>query len=86
MNTGHRGSLTTAHANGAYHALLRVETMALMAGVELPLAAVREQVRRGIDLVVHQERDAAGRRRVIEIAELDPDGPEPYALRRLPLT
>jgi len=86
MNTGHRGSLTTAHANGAYHALLRVETMALMAGVDLPLAAVREQVRRGIDLVVHQERDAEGRRRVVEIAEVDPDGPEPYALRRLPLT
>ena len=56
MNTGHRGSLTTAHANGAYHALLRVETMALMGGVDLPLAAIREQIRRGVDLVVHQER------------------------------
>ena len=86
MNTGHRGSFTTAHANGAYHALLRIETMALMAGVDLPLAAVREQVRRGIDIVVHQERDAQGRRRVVEIAELDPEGPPPYALRLLPLT
>src|SRR5207244_2199595 len=45
MNTGHRGSLTTAHANGPYHALLRIETTALMGGIDLPLAARREQVR-----------------------------------------
>ncbi len=70
MNTGHRGSLTTAHANGAYHALLRVETMALMAGVDLPLTAIREQIRRGIDVVVHQERGDDGRRRITEIAEM----------------
>src|SRR5205823_1834566 len=55
MNTGHRGSLTTAHANGPYHALIRLETMALMAGVDIPLAAVRDQIRHGIDVVVHQE-------------------------------
>src|SRR6059058_2666580 len=60
MNTGHRGSLTTVHANGPYEALLRVETMALMAGVELPLEAIREQIRRGIDVIVHQERDPSG--------------------------
>src|SRR5881296_1565268 len=74
MNTGHRGSLTTAHANGAYHALLRVETMALMGGIDLPLAAIREQIRRGIDIVVHQERDASGTRRIVEVMQL---GPEP---------
>ncbi|MBI3522433.1 MAG: CpaF family protein [Chloroflexi bacterium] len=81
MNTGHRGSLTTAHANGPYHALLRLETMALMAGVDLPLAAVREQIRRGIDLVVHQERDGDGRRRITHVAEIDPEGSADYQLR-----
>ncbi|HEV8229033.1 MAG TPA: CpaF family protein [Candidatus Limnocylindria bacterium] len=83
MNTGHRGSLTTAHANGAYHALLRVETMALMAGVDLPLAAIREQIRRGIDLVVHQERTDDGRRRITEIAEMGSAGGDAYELRPL---
>ena len=81
MNTGHRGSLTTAHANSAYHALLRLETMALMGGIDLPLRAIREQIRRGIDIVVHQERDPAGARRVVEIAELDPEDAETYRLR-----
>ena len=85
MNTGHRGSLTTAHANGAYHALIRLETMALRAGVDIPLAAVREQIRRGIDLVVHQERDASGRRCIVEIAELDHDDPSGYVLRAVPV-
>jgi pilus assembly protein CpaF len=80
MNTGHRGSLTTAHANGAYHALIRVETMALMGGVDLPLAAIQEQIRRGVEIVVHQERDAQGLRRVIEIAELAADRGSPYEL------
>jgi len=80
MNTGHRGSLTTAHANGARHALMRIETMALMAGIDLPLEAVREQIRRGIDVVVHQERDASGARRITEIAELSADRGAPYEL------
>ncbi len=83
MNTGHRGSLTTCHANGTSHALMRVETMALMAGIDLPLEAIREQIRRGIDLVVHQERDADGVRRVVEIAELASDRGDPYILRRI---
>src|SRR5207245_7802169 len=60
MNTGHRGSLTTAHANSAAHSLMRIETMALMGGIDLPLEAIREQIRRGIEVVVHQERDASG--------------------------
>jgi pilus assembly protein CpaF len=81
MNTGHRGSLTTAHANGAYHALIRLETMALMAGIDIPIDAVREQIRRGIDLVVHQERDADGRRRIVQIAEVDDGRGDPYVLR-----
>jgi len=80
MNTGHRGSLTTAHANGAPHALMRIETMALMGGIDLPLEAIREQIRRGIDVVVHQERDASGVRRIVEIAELSPERADPYTL------
>jgi pilus assembly protein CpaF len=86
MNTGHRGSLTTAHANSAFHALLRLETMALMGGIDLPLAAIREQIRHGIDLVVHQERDAGGRRRIVEVCELGTDGGETYRLRDVPLS
>ncbi len=74
MNTGHRGSLTTAHANGPYHALLRVETMALMGGVDLPHAAIREQVRQGIDLVVHQERGDDGGRRILSVHETVREG------------
>ena len=85
MNTGHRGSLTTAHANGPYHALLRIETMALMGGIDLPLPAIREQIRRGIDIVVHQERDASGVRRIVEVMELlpEPGSDDSYALRPL---
>jgi pilus assembly protein CpaF len=83
MNTGHRGSLTTAHANGAPHALMRIETMALMGGIDLPLEAIREQIRRGIDVVVHQERDAGGVRRVVEIAELSSERGDPYTLTRV---
>jgi pilus assembly protein CpaF len=81
MNTGHRGSLTTAHASSAYRALLRLETMAMMAGLDLPLGAIQEQIRRGIEIVVHQERGADGRRRIVEIAEMDPDAVGGYRLR-----
>ena len=82
MNTGHRGSLTTVHANGAYEALLRLETMTLMADVALPHAAVREQIRRGIDLVVHQERTSDGRRRITQVVEMA-ETHEDYVLRDL---
>ncbi|TMD62179.1 MAG: CpaF family protein [Chloroflexi bacterium] len=77
MNTGHRGSLTTAHANGPYHALLRIETMALMGGIDLPLVAIREQVRQGIDLVVHQERGDDGVRRIVAVHETTREGERP---------
>ncbi len=83
MNSGHRGSLTTAHANGPYHALMRLETMALMAGVDIPLAAIREQIGHGIDVIVHQERDAAGRRRIVQVAELDGCVDGSYAIREV---
>jgi pilus assembly protein CpaF len=70
LNTGHDGALSTVHANSPGDALARLETLALMAGVGLPHAAIAEQVRRGVDLVVHLERDAGGARRVTEIAEV----------------
>jgi pilus assembly protein CpaF len=70
LNTGHDGALSTVHANSPEDALRRLETLALMAGVGLPHDAVREQLRRGIDLVVHLERGPDGSRRVREIAEV----------------
>jgi pilus assembly protein CpaF len=70
LNTGHDGALSTVHANSPRDALSRLETLALMAGVGLPHAAVAEQVRRGIDLVVHLQRQPDGSRRVTEIAEI----------------
>jgi pilus assembly protein CpaF len=70
LNTGHDGALSTVHANSPADALSRMETLALMAGVGLPHAAVADQVRRGIDLVVHLERRPDGSRRVTEIAEV----------------
>ena len=62
LNTGHDGSLTTVHANSPADALRRVETLALMAGVGLPHAAVREQVASALDVVVHQARLPDGSR------------------------
>jgi len=70
LNTGHDGALSTVHANSPTDALSRLETLALMAGVGLPHAAVAEQVQRGIDLVVQIERRADGARVVSEIAEV----------------
>jgi pilus assembly protein CpaF len=70
LNTGHEGALSTVHANAPADALRRLETLALMAGVGLPHAAIAEQVRRGIDLVVHLQRQPDGSRRVTEVAEV----------------
>ncbi len=70
LNTGHDGALSTVHANSPEDALRRVETLALMAGVGLPHEAIREQLARGVDLVVHIERAAGGARRVTEVAEV----------------
>jgi pilus assembly protein CpaF len=70
LNTGHDGALSTVHANSPTDALRRLETLALMAGVGLPHEAVVEQVQRGIDLVVHLQRQPDGSRRVTEIAEV----------------
>jgi pilus assembly protein CpaF len=70
LSTGHDGSLTTVHAGSPAEALRRVETLALMAGLGLPHAAVREQVADAFDLVVCQARAGDGRRRVVAVAEV----------------
>lgn len=70
MNTGHDGSITTVHANSARDSLARLETMVLMAGVDLPVRAIREQVAGAIDLIIQQARLKDGTRRVISISEV----------------
>jgi pilus assembly protein CpaF len=70
MNTGHDGSLTTIHANSARDALHRLEMLVLMAGVELPVKAIREQVAGGFDLLVHIARLVDGSRRITQITEI----------------
>jgi pilus assembly protein CpaF len=70
MNTGHDGSMTTLHSNSPRDTLSRLETMTLMAGMELPVRAIREQVAAAINLVVHQERMRDGSRRVTNITEV----------------
>jgi pilus assembly protein CpaF len=70
LNTGHDGALSTVHANSPEDALRRMETLALMAGIGLPHAAIRDQVRRGIELVVHLVRDDDGARRVVALGEV----------------
>lgn len=70
MNTGHDGSLTTAHANSPRDVLSRLETMVLMSGMELPVRAIREQISSAIDLILHQSRIHDGSRRVTYITEV----------------
>ena len=70
MNTGHDGSLTTVHSNSPRDTLSRLETMCLMAGVELPMRAIREQISSAVDLIVHQSRLKDGSRRVTAVTEV----------------
>jgi pilus assembly protein CpaF len=70
MNTGHDGSMTTVHANSPRDSLARIETMVLMAGIELPIRAIREQSASAIDLIIHQTRLKDGSRRVTHITEV----------------
>ena len=70
MNTGHDGSICTVHANAPRDVLARVETMVLMAGVDLPVKAIREQVSNAIDLIVHQTRFKDGTRRITHVTEV----------------
>lgn len=93
MNTGHDGSLSTIHANGCEDAMRRLETLVLLAGVGLPLDAVRDHLAAAVDLVVHIARDAKGCRRIVEVAEVVAPGgdqasseghiePQPTGMRR----
>jgi pilus assembly protein CpaF len=70
MNTGHDGSITTAHANNPRDLISRLETMVLMAGMDLPLRAIREQIASAIDLVVQQTRMRDGSRKITSITEV----------------
>lgn len=70
MNTGHDGSLTTAHANSPRDMIARLETMCLMAGMELPVRAIREQIASAVDLIVQQARLRDGSRKVINVTEV----------------
>jgi pilus assembly protein CpaF len=70
MNTGHDGSMTTLHSNSPRDSLSRLETMTLMAGMELPVRAIREQVASAIDMIVHESRMRDGSRKVVSITEV----------------
>ena len=70
MNTGHEGSMTTAHANSPRDVISRIETMTLMAGYDLPVRAIREQIASAVDLIVHVDRLRDGSRRVVDLAEV----------------
>jgi pilus assembly protein CpaF len=70
MNTGHEGSLTTAHANNPRETLSRLEVMVMMSGMDLPMTVVREQIASAVNLIVHQRRYPCGSRKVSHITEL----------------
>ncbi len=70
MNTGHDGSLTTLHANSPRDAISRLETMAMMAGLDMPLIAIRQQIASAIDLIVHMDRLTDGSRKIVRITEV----------------
>jgi len=70
MNTGHDGSLTTLHANSPRDAIARIETMSMMAELDLPLSAIRTQIASAIDLIVHMDRLTDGTRKIVRVTEL----------------
>ena len=70
MNTGHEGSMTTLHANGPKDALNRLETMVLMAGMEIPITAIREYIEESIDIVINISRLSDGKRKITSISEV----------------
>jgi pilus assembly protein CpaF len=85
MNTGHEGSMSTCHANSPADALRRIETMVVAATAAVPLAAVREQVRAALDLVVQVARTSGAERRVVAVDEVESDGPLDRSPRTRPL-
>ncbi len=83
MNTGHDGSISTVHANSPRDSLARLETMVLLAGIDLPVRAIREQVASAVDLIVHQTRFRDGGRRVTHVTEVGGLEGEDVVLRDL---
>jgi pilus assembly protein CpaF len=83
MNTGHDGSMTTIHSNSPRDALRRIETMVLMAGMDLPLKAIREQVASSIDLVIHLSRLKDGSRKVTHVSEVQGMEGDTYTMQDL---
>jgi pilus assembly protein CpaF len=81
MNTGHDGSLSTIHANSSRDALSRVETMFMMAGYDMPVRAIRQQVASALDLLIHVERMMDGSRKVTSITEVQRMESEMIALQ-----
>ena len=76
MNTGHDGSISTCHSNGPIDTLLRLESLTLQAAPSWPLAAIRQQVQRSIDVVIHVHRRHDGRRSISSIDEIVPASPD----------
>ena len=70
MNTGHDGSMTTAHSNSPRDTISRIETMALMAGFDLPIRAIREQIASAVDILMHTERLRDGYRKTVYVTEV----------------
>jgi len=70
MNTGHDGSLTTVHSNAPRDALSRMETMVLMAGMDLPVRAIREQIASAINVIIQQDRFSDGTRKITSVTEI----------------
>jgi pilus assembly protein CpaF len=83
MNTGHNGSMTTAHANSPRDLMSRLETMVMMGNMDLPLRAIREQMAAALDIVVHQGRFRDGSRKITEIAWIE--GMEDDRIKLVPL-
>lgn len=80
MSTGHDGSLATVHANSAEDALMRLQTLASMSEVEVPFAALQDQINSAVDVIVQLTRHADGSRKITEIAVLDSHGREPFKI------
>jgi pilus assembly protein CpaF len=80
MNTGHEGSLATVHANSAMDALSRLETLATMSDIEVPFAAIRDQVNNAVDVIVQLARGSDGTRRIVEVSVVVSRHREDYRL------
>jgi pilus assembly protein CpaF len=70
MNTGHDGSMTTIHANSTQDVLVRMDSMILMAGVDLPIRSIREMISSAVDIIIHTARLSDGTRKMIQISEI----------------